>query len=133
MADDPELERIKRKRLAQIRKRFAEKAEKEDESSKIDELQIEGISDDDALKSILVGRAEEVLAAVQTQYPQVATEFKRILASLVRNGKIKDPISGEQMMWFFRKLGLRVRLKTYIRFSESGELKTLSDKLKENR
>lgn len=126
MSDDLELERLRRRKLAELRRRFAEqiRSRRAEGSSEAE------LSGDDILRKVLVGRAWEVLAAAEAQYPRVASEIKRGLAFLVREGKVKGPISGEELMWFFRRLGLRVRLETKIRFLESGELKSLADKLK---
>ncbi len=131
VSGDMELERLRRRRLAELRKRFAEKEEKAEQEEKIDESSKGELSVDEILRRVLVGRAWEVLAAAEAQYPRVVFEIKKGLALLVREGKIRGTVSGEQLMWLFRRLGLRVRLETRIRISESGELKTLAQKLRE--
>jgi|YelNatPaOPRAMG01_1025707.scaffolds.fasta_scaffold94290_2 DNA-binding TFAR19-related protein (PDSD5 family) len=125
MSEDLELERLRRRKLAELRRRFAEQVK--DEAA---EPPGEEFSEDEVLKSVLIGRAWEVLAAAEAQYPKVASKVKRGLALLVREGRVKGPISGEELMWFFRRLGLRVRLETRIRFLERGELKSLAEKLR---
>ncbi|MEM2864237.1 MAG: DNA-binding protein [Candidatus Bathyarchaeia archaeon] len=125
MSDDLELERLRRRKLAELRRKFTEQVKDEAAGSPGKEVSI-----DDVLRGILVGRAWEVLAAAEAQYPRVASEVKRGLALLAVKGRIKGPISGEQLMWFFRRLGVRVRLETKIRFLESGELKSLAEKLR---
>lgn len=126
MSDDLELERLRRRKLAELRRRLAEQVKSGEAgvSSKAE------LSVDEILRKVFVGRAWEVLAAAEAQYPRIASEIKKGLAFLVREGRVKGPISGEELMWFFRRLGLRVRLETKIRFLESGELKSLAEKLR---
>jgi DNA-binding TFAR19-related protein (PDSD5 family) len=52
------------------------------------------------------------------------------LAKLVRDGKLKGPVTAEQLLWLFRSLSLDVRLDTKIQVYESGELKSLADKFR---
>jgi len=54
------------------------------------------------------------------------------LLSLIKAGKLRERITGEQLYWLFSRLGLRIRLNTKIRISEKGELKTIADKLRES-
>ncbi len=49
----------------------------------------------------------------------------------MRSGRLTTKIDGESLFQFFRQIGLPVRLKTTIRYSEHGELKTLEQKMKE--
>jgi DNA-binding TFAR19-related protein (PDSD5 family) len=82
------------------------------------------------LKTILVGRAWEVLNAAAAQFPEPTRLLEAELARLVREGKLKGPITAEQLMGLFRRLGLDVRLETKIQVLESGELKSLAAKFK---
>ncbi len=82
------------------------------------------------LDKIFVGRAWEVFEAARRQYPQITKQIEGILVQLASSGQLKGPISGEELLWFFRRLGLDVRLEIRIRVLESGELKTLEEKLR---
>lgn len=82
------------------------------------------------LSRILIGRGLEVLNAAERQYPEAVPQIKKALAQLVSTGKLKDPVNGEQLLWFFKRLGLNIRLETRIRILEHGELKTIEEKLK---
>jgi len=82
------------------------------------------------LSGVLIGRGSEVLDAAERQYPETIPQIERALAQLVSKGKLKGPVNGAQLLWFFKRLGLSVRLKTRIRISEHGELKTIEEKLK---
>jgi len=116
---DHELERLRRRRLAQLSKRFlTKKEEKKEEGNK-----------QEVLKRVFVGRAWEVFNATQAQYPEIAEKLRSILVQLASSGKITQ-VCGQELYYLLRKMGLRVRLKTTIRIKEDGKLKSLSEKLR---
>jgi DNA-binding TFAR19-related protein (PDSD5 family) len=84
----------------------------------------------EVLKTILVGRAWEVLDAAERQYPEPTRMLEGELARLVHEGRLKGPLTAEQLLWLFRRVGMDVRLQTKIQVYESGELKSLADKFK---
>lgn len=84
------------------------------------------------LRRVLVGRAWEVLEVAEQQYPEATRIIEEGLAHLISEGKFKNTVNGGQLLWFFRRLGLNLKLDTRIRVLEHGELKTLGRKLKEN-
>lgn len=121
MPEDKELERWKRRKMLEMRKRWlAKEAGKEKETGNPKKV----------LSRVLIGRASEVLNAAERQYPETIPQIERALAHLISTGKLKGPVNGAQLLWFFKRLGLSVRLKTRIRISEHGELKTIEEKLK---
>lgn len=133
MSDDSEIELWKRKRLQEMKRAETRKMgeEKEREKEREKNRKKVGLRPKDVLEKTFVGRALEVWSAAESQYPDAAEKIAVALASLVETGKISGRITGEQLYWFFRQLGLNVRLKTKIRIYESGELKTIADKLRE--
>ena len=119
MSDD-ELERLRRRRLSQLNNRFlTRKQEKKEQISNID-----------LLNKVFVDRGWEVFRATQAQYPQVAKRLGDILVQLVSSGRLKQ-VSGPELYYLLRKMGLRVKLKTTIRISEHGKLKSIEEKMKE--
>jgi DNA-binding TFAR19-related protein (PDSD5 family) len=124
MTEDAELERLKARKIQEMQQRLREQ---EEEKKAEDQKQL---PPRETLKSILVGRAWEVLDAAETQYPGPTRMLEKELARLVNQGRLKGPVSAEQLMWLFRRLGLDVRLQTKIQVYESGELKSLADKFK---
>jgi DNA-binding TFAR19-related protein (PDSD5 family) len=116
---DPELERLRRRKLAELSKRFLKNDKKENEE---DKKQI--------LHKVFVGRAWEVFNATRIQYPQVAEKLSKVLVHLASSGKITT-VNGEELYFLLRRLGLRVRLQTTIRFKEHGKLKSIEQKLKQ--
>jgi len=123
VSDDTELERLKSRRAQQMQRRLLEHEKKKETTERQPAPR-------EVLKTILVGRAWEVLDAAKVQYPEPARALENELSRLVREGRLKGPVTAEQLMWLFRSLGLDVRLDTKIRVFESGELKSLAQKFK---
>jgi len=122
MSEDTELERLKYRRMQEIQRRLLEQEKKVADEKQPHPREV--------LKGILVGRAWEVLDAAERQYPEPTRMLEGELARLVREGRLKGPLTAEQLMWLFRRVGMDVRLETKIQVYESGELKSLADKFK---
>jgi len=123
MSEDAELERLKFRRMQEMQRRLLEQEKKKEPDQKQPRPR-------EVLKTILVGRAWEVLDAAAAQYPEPTRMLEAELAKLVRDGKLKGPVTAEQLLWLFRSLSLDVRLDTKIQVYESGELKSLADKFR---
>lgn len=82
------------------------------------------------LRKLFQGRAEEVYDAARRQFPEVTAKITQALSRLISKGELTGPISGEELYWFFRTLGLSVRLETHIRFVESGKIRTIAEKVR---
>lgn len=135
MSDDPQIDLLKRRKLQLLKRRLLiekmeadKKAEEAEEASNPAPPPPQPI---DVLQQVFVGRAWEVWNAAVAQYPQVSKELERALVKLIKSGRLRNQITGEQLFWFFRRLGVRVRLNTKIRIYESGELRSIADKLRE--
>jgi len=127
LSEDKELELYKRKKLLEMQMRLlARKAEEEKKQEEVEKAP----DSRDVLNRLFVGRAWEVFETARRQYPQVIQILQDELVRLVLSGKLKEQITGEQLLWLFRKMGLNVRMETKIRILESGELKTVAEKLK---
>jgi len=125
MPEDSELDRLKLRRMQEMQRRL-----REQEQTKAKAPDQKQPRPRDALKTILVGRAWEVLNAAAAQFPDPTRALEAELARLVREGRLKGPVTAEQLMWLFRSLGLDVRLETKIQVLESGEMKSLADKFR---
>jgi len=124
MSGDAELERLKSRKIQDMQRRLLEQEKKKAVQQKQPQAPRE------LLKTILVGRAWEVLDAAERQYPVPTRALEAELVRLVLAGQLKGPVSAEELMWLFRRLGMDVRLETKIQVFESGELKSLADKFK---
>jgi len=122
---DTELDRLRKRKLLQMQKRFLTKKTKGKTISKEEENWA-------LLNQAFIDRAWEVFKAAQLQYPEKMKRIENVLVQLISEGKIREKISGEELYSFFHQLGLRIELKTHIRFMEHGKLKSLEEKIKEN-
>src|SRR5208337_1349995 len=123
MSNDSELERLKRQRLAEMQKRLNAKQEQsQNTSGKLEPAKI--------LEKVFVGRAWEVYYATRQQYPRIADQIFQELAELVRIGRVKGQITGEQLYGLLRQIGLDIRLETKIQVFDHGELKSIADKFR---
>lgn len=117
-----ELEEWKRRRMLKMKKRWlaseAKKRRSVEDSKKV-------------LSRVLIGRAWEVLNAAKRQYPEATRQIEEHLAHMVSTGELKGSISGEQLLWLLRRLGMNIKLETRIRILEHGKLKTIEEKLKD--
>ena len=127
---DEELERIKQRRLEELRRKMLLNQIKEEQP---EPEPVKEPTNDELLGRYFRNRAWEVWNTAKHQYPQVMPKVEEMLVDAIKQGKIKDYIDGANLMGFFRQVGIPVRLETRIRVSEHGELKTLEQKMKEDR
>ncbi len=122
LCEDKELEILKQRKLLELKRKLAGK-NRETEKGKADPKKI--------LYRFLTPKAAEVLEAAEKQYPQVTPQIINALAEAVLTGRIRKEITGGELLWFLRYIGLNVKIETKIAFLERGKLKTIGDKLKE--
>ncbi|MCW4050447.1 MAG: hypothetical protein NWE89_12005 [Candidatus Bathyarchaeota archaeon] len=129
---DDELERIKQKRLQELQRQMLLKQLKEKEPETETKVTPKEPTNAEILDKYFRNRAWEVWNTATQQYPQVMPQVENLLVDGIKQGKIRDYIDGASLMGFFRQIGIPVRMKTKIRISEHGELKTLEQKMKED-
>jgi DNA-binding TFAR19-related protein (PDSD5 family) len=123
MADeDKELEYLRAKKMLELRRRIAE-AEKL-------KLKPKEKSSRDILVSRLVNRGLEVLETAEKYYPDKTALIVDKLAEAVKNGSITGLISGGELYWLFRQIGMRLQIPTSIQIEKHGKLVPLTEKLK---
>jgi DNA-binding TFAR19-related protein (PDSD5 family) len=86
----------------------------------------------EAVRKILVGRGSEVMETARRYYPAEVERLESSIANLVVDGRLKGPISGEELYAFLRRLGLAFSMDVKIRIKEHGELKTIEEKLRKS-
>ena len=84
----------------------------------------------DTVKKILTGRGVEVLETARRYFPGEVREVEQSLAGLIESGRLKGPVSGEQLYAFLRRIGLPFNMDVKIRVKEHGELKSLEEKFR---
>jgi DNA-binding TFAR19-related protein (PDSD5 family) len=123
---DEELERLKRRKMRELRRRMIEESAEAVEVEPLKEPTPREILD-----SHFKGRAWEVYWAAEAQFPAVMPQIEQVLVEGIKQGKIGDRIDGESLFLFLKQVGLPVRLQTSIRYKEHGELKTIGQHLKD--
>jgi DNA-binding TFAR19-related protein (PDSD5 family) len=123
---DEELERLKRRKMLELRRKMMRKGAEAEEAEPPEEP-----SPREILDSRFKGRAWEVYRAAEAQFPAAMPQIERALVDGIKQGKISDRIDGESLFRFLRQVGLPVRLQTHIRYKEHGELKTIGQRMKE--
>lgn len=99
--DDPELEALRQRRMAQLH------AAKEQEAllgKQAEEIEAQKKV---VLRSVLTPEARERLARVKLTYPDIASNIENQLISLYRSGRLPGPIDDETM----KKLLVQVQPK----------------------
>jgi DNA-binding TFAR19-related protein (PDSD5 family) len=86
----------------------------------------------DAVRKILAGRGAEVMETARRYYPAEIERLESSIAALVAQGRLKGPISGEELYAFLRRLGLTFSMDVKIRIKEHGELKSIEEKLRKS-
>jgi DNA-binding TFAR19-related protein (PDSD5 family) len=129
---DEELERIKQRRLEEMKRQMLLNQLKDQQEPEPAPEKPREATNQEILDAMFGDRAWEVFNAAAYQYPQVIGQVEKILVDGIKEGKITNIIDGAILMGFFRQVGLPVKLNTKIRISEKGELKTLEQKMKED-
>ena len=119
MEEDVDVKLIERRKLEAMRKRMKAAAPTVTRER----------TDREVVESMLYDRGGEVLEAAMSYFPQQTDRLVREIAGMVRDGRLKDKVSGGELFSIFRRLGLRFSLKTSIRVQDRGKLVDLSEKL----
>lgn len=126
--EDPELARIKARKMKQLKEKAAliEKI-KEDEIK----TNMTKIDDKEVLLKYLYDRGDEVLRLAESQFPVQTRIIVKRIVELIKSGEIDSNISGGELLAIFRSVGLRIRVDTNIRIEDHGKFISFGEKLKE--
>jgi DNA-binding TFAR19-related protein (PDSD5 family) len=86
----------------------------------------------DIVRKILAGRGAEVMETARRYYPAEIERLEASIAALIAEGRVRGPISGEELYSFLRRLGLVFSMDVKIRIKEHGELKSIEEKLRKS-
>mgnify|MGYP001626260241 CR=1 FL=1 len=109
---------ILRKKLLEMLRRQQQAAQKKE-----DPLEL--------VRSYLYDRGDEVLDAAMAQFPKETRIFVERLADLIKKGKITEKISGAELLYILRNIGIPVSIETKITILKDGKSMSLSDMLRE--
>lgn len=116
---DRELAAIRQKKLREYQRKLIAKENKP-----------EVINAEQVLNRIFKDRAWEVFNIASQQFPDAMNKIKDVLVKLGSSGRLTE-VTGEELFFFLKKLGLDVRLNTKITYASHGQLKSLEEKMKE--
>ena len=122
-----EIELLRQKRALELRKKMLLSQEKSTPIAP----ETPKLSPHEVVQKILTGRGAEVLETATRHYPREVGIIEENLARLIESGRLKGPVSGEELYSFLRRVGLSFSMDTKIRVKEHGELKTLEEKFRE--
>jgi len=123
--EDRELEALKAKRLAEMKKNVFSQLQKKQEPEKAQAPP----SYRDIVISKLGYRGMEVLKNAESQYPNEAKMVIEKLGELIHSGDIDEELDGGKLLALFRSVGISVRMETKISIEQDGKFVSLSDKL----
>src|SRR6266571_9308701 len=124
-----EIELLRKKKALELRKKMMLSQEKTTATQTVAPKQ----SPREIVRRILEGRGVEVLETARRHYPREVGQVEDTLASMIESGRLKGPVSGEDLYSFLRRIGLMFSMDVKIRVKEHGELKTLEEKFRDTR
>lgn len=123
--EDKELEMLKAKRLAEMKKNLTYQSQKEEAKQQTKTPP----SYREIVISHLGYRGMEVLQNAESQFPNETKMIIDRLGQLFHSGEINEEIDGGQLLALFRSVGIHVRMQTKINIEQDGKFVSLSDKL----
>ena len=127
--EDKDLERLKAKRLAEMRNNISSQREQKKIAASQKEQQGKKISPHEIVVKRLGYRGMEVLQNAEYQFPKETEIIVLKLSELISSGDIKEVLDGGNLLALFRAVGVNVRMKTKINVEKDGKFVSLSDKL----
>jgi len=124
-----EIELLRKKKALELRKKMMLSQEKTTATQTVAPKQ----SPREIVRRILEGRGVEVLETARRHYPREVGQVEDTLANMIESGRLKGPVSGEELYSFLRRIGLMFSMDVKIRVKEHGELKTLEEKFRDTR
>jgi DNA-binding TFAR19-related protein (PDSD5 family) len=128
--EDPDIAAIKARKMKALREQAATH-QKEEMKKQREQQTIKSKSDREFILDYLYDRGEEVLNLAESQFPTQTKAMVRRIVELLKNGEIKQRISGGELLALFRFVGMNIRLNTTIKIEDHGKLVSFSDKLKQ--
>jgi len=121
-----ELELLRQRRAAELRRKMLESKNKPAASKPLPTK----LTPKEMVRRTLVGRGSEVLETARRQYPSEIAVLEENLAKVIQEGRLKGPITGEELYSFLQRIGIQFNMNTKIRIAEGGELKSIEEKLR---
>ena len=127
--DDKDLEKLKAKRLAEMRNNISSQREQKKIVASQKEQQDKKPSPREIVVKRLGYRGIEVLQNAEYQFPKETEIIILKLSELISSGDIKEVLDGGSLLALFRSVGINIRMKTKINVEKDGKFVSISDKL----
>ena len=127
--EDKDLERLKAKRLAEMRNNISSQRNQEKVVASQKEQQDKKPSPREIVVKRLGYRGMEVLQNAEYQFPKETEIIVLKLSELISSGDIKEVLDGGNLLALFRAVGINIRMKTKINVEKDGKFVSISDKL----
>ena len=127
--EDKDLERLKAKRLAEMRDNLSSQRAQEKVAASQKEQQNKKPSPREIVVKRLGYRGMEVLQNAEYQFPKETEIIVLKLSELISSGDIKEVLDGGNLLALFRAVGINIRMKTKINVEKDGKFVSISDKL----
>lgn len=131
MQEDPELEKIKARKMKEMLK--GKKNLEKKNITTVQEKNEKGITDHDFLLPWLYDRGDEVLSLAEFQYPVQSKIIIHRIVELIKSGELDQKISGGELLSIFRNVGLNIRINTTVKIEDHGKFLSFSEKLRQER
>ena len=122
MGED-EIELIKKKKLLELQKKLLRK-KLEKNTEKVPDFY-------SLFLSSLTSDGREMFDKALDQYGDAAARIGESIGRLIYAGRIRGRLDAEQIYWIFRELGMPIRVETRIVYKKGGEVKSISEMLRE--
>jgi len=129
--EDKDLERLKAKRLDEMRKNFSSQREREKIAASQKEQGDKKPSPREIVIKRLGYRGMEVLQNAEYQFPKETQIIVLKLSELISSGDITEVLDGGNLLALFRAVGINVHMKTKINVEKDGKFVSISDKLRD--
>src|SRR3989441_7806630 len=118
-----EIELLRQKRALELRKKMLLSQEK------LTPIPVETpkLSSREVVQKILAGRGVEVLETARRYYPKEVGIIEENLARLIDSGRLKGPVSGEELYSFLRRGGLSFSIGTKTKGKKNRTRQTTGD------
>ena len=127
--EDKDLERLKAKRLDEMRNNISSQREQKKIAASQKEQQDKKLSPREIVVKRLGYRGIEVLQNAEYQFPKETEIIILKLSELISSGDIKEVLDGGNLLALFRAVGINIRMKTKINVEKDGKFVSISDKL----
>ena len=127
--EDKDLERLKAKRLDEMRNNISSQREQKKIAASQKEQQDKKSSPREIVVKRLGYRGMEVLQNAEYQFPKETEIIILKLSELISSGDIKEVLDGGNLLALFRAVGINIRMKTKINVEKDGKFVSISDKL----